>query len=162
MFLKKIFNFLIIEIIEGPTLLFSDLSKSYLFKIFRKKTRDIEIEIPKTEWKKLLKTCMIKVPLIVLYFSENFTIFWHNIYSVNNSNVKMDKKSSHVKPIKYPRSNFTILQRKTRNEKKNYDDLICKEMVLLQTRIYFGKKKERSFFTILGWLVRCQHFNNKL
>lgn len=145
MFLKKIFNFLIIEIIEGPTLLFSDLTKSYLFKIFRKKTGILKLKFLKLKEKNLWKKFMIKTSWIVLYFSENFTIFWHNIYSVNNSNVKMDKKSSHVKPIKYPRSNFTILQRKTRNEKKNYDDLICKEMVLLQTRIYFGKKKERSF-----------------
>ena len=26
----------------------------------------------------------------------------------------------------------------------------------------FWQKERKKFFTILGWLVRCQHFNNKL
>jgi hypothetical protein len=85
----------------------------------------------------------VKTSWIVIYFSENFTIFWHNIYSVNNSNEIMDKKIFSREAYKISKVKFYNIT--TKNEKKNYDDLICKEMVLLQTRIYFGKKKERSF-----------------
>jgi hypothetical protein len=57
----------------------------------------------------------------------------------------MDKKSSHVKPIKYPRSNFTILQGKTKKKLRRPN---MQGDGFIADKNLFWQKERKKFFTI--------------